>query len=348
MKIAMITTWRCKCGIASYSENLVNALADLGHEVYVVKIPRFGHKTEDTMRNIVSKIPVDKIDIIHIQHEYGLFQNLDGPFFNLLQTLDKPIITTAHAVGQIHLDAFMAEASNKVIVHNKFCYKRYQFPNGVIIPHGASPLSCPPPPKSQCKNSLGINPKVPIVGYLGYISNYKGLEVLIQAMIDVPKVALLIGGGWHTEEETQYIYKLKSFTLEHLPNRCQWLGFVSNEDMSRVYGAMDILVYPSRFATESGALITALSHRKAVLASSLQAFKEKEKIGALETFKDVKDLTQKIKRLLENPEQIKTLERNAQKFAEETSWHNIAQQHIRLYNKTLKDRNKKQTDKGGK
>ena len=345
MKIAMITTWRCKCGIASYSQNLVNALAELGHEVCVVRMPRFGHKTEETMRNIVNKIPVDKIDIIHVQHEYGLYQSLDEQFFSMLSSINKPIVTTAHAVGQIHLDAFMAKVSDKVIVHNKFCFKRYSFPNGVIIPHGASPLSCPPPPKSQCKNSLGINPKIPIIGYLGYISNYKGIEILIQAMIDVPKVALLIGGGWHTEEETQYIYKLKAFTLEHLPNRCQWLGFVSDEDLSRVYGAMDILVYPSRFATESGALITALSHRKAVIASGLRPFKEKEKKGVLETFKDAKDLTQKIQRLLKNPEQIKMLETNARKFSEETSWNNVAQQHIQLYKKTIKDRIKKQAEK---
>ena len=338
MKIAMITPWEVKCGIASYSKNLVNVLAELGHEVYVVRLPRFGHKSEETMRKVVNSIPVDKIDVIHVQHEYGLYQSLDEQFFSMLSSIDKPIVTTAHAVGQIHLDCFMADVSDKVIVHNKFCFKRYKFPNGVIIPHGASPLTCPPPPKTQCKNSLGIGPKIPIVGYLGYVSNYKGLEILIESITKIPKVALLIGGGWHTEKETQYMYKLKEYTLKYLPGRCQWLGFVSDEDLSRVYGAMDILVYPSRFATESGALITALSHRKAVLASRLLPFREKEKLGALETFKDEKDLTRKIKRLLKNPDRIRELEANARRFAEETSWNNVAQKHIELYEEVIENR----------
>ena len=338
MKIALVTPWEVRCGIASYSKNLVNALADLGHEVYVVRLPRFGHKTEETMKNVVDKIPVDKIDVVHVQHEYGLFQGLDEQFFGFLRQIDKPIITTAHAVGQIHLDMYMSQVSDKVIVHNKFCRKRYQFPNGIIIPHGATPLTCPPPPKAQCKKSLGIPPKTSIVGYLGYISNYKGLEVLIKAIIKTPKAGLLIGGGWHTEEETQYMYKLKELTLQYLPGRCQWLGFVSDEDLSRVYGAMDLLVYPSRYATESGALITALSHRKAVLSSRIKPFIEKEKVGALETFKNVKDLTRRIKRLLKNPEQIKELENGARKFAEETSWNNVAKQHIELYEEVIENR----------
>lgn len=339
----MISPWMCKCGIFTYTQNLVNALAELGHEIYIVRLPRFGHKTIDTIRSVINKIPVDKIDLVHVQHEYGLYQNLDGEFFSQLLQLDKPIITTAHAVGQVYLDAHLAEASDKVIVHNKFCYKRYQYKNKIIIPHGASPLTYPPPPKEQCKNSLGISPKTPIVGYLGFISNYKGLELLIHAMIKIPDAGLLIGGGWHTEEETKYIYNLKTFTLEQLPNRCQWLGFISDEDLSRVYGAMDILVYPSRFATESGALITALSHRKAVLASRIAPFKEKEKVGALETFKNTKDLTKKIKRLLANPDQIIKMEKAAQKFAEDTSWNKVAKQHVRLYEEVIAKRKEKLT-----
>ena len=336
MKIAMVTPWMCRCGIFSYSRNLVNALVDLGHEIIIINLPRFGYKTKDTIKSVVSKIPVDKVDIIHVQEEYGLFQGFEDVFYPLLKQLKKPVVTTAHAIGQFNIDNIISEMSDKVIVHNKFCLKRFPYPNAVIIPHGASPLESPPPPRIQCKIAIGIDAKTPIVGYLGYISNHKGLETLIKAMIKIPKVGLLIGGAWHIEKETEYIYRLKTFTLEHLHGRCQWLGFVSDEDLSRVYGAMDIFCYPSRFSTESGALITALSHRKAVLANRIAPFREKEKAGALETFKGVNDLAKKIRRLLKNASRRRDLESGAQKFAEETSWNKVAQKHIELYQEILK------------
>lgn len=336
MQIAMITPWMTRCGIYTYSKNLANALADLGHEIYIVRLPRFGHKIVATLDKVVESIPIDKVDLIHCQHEYGLYQELESSFYAGLKSLGKPLVTTMHAVGKWDVDRLIATTSTKIIVHNQFCLKNFGYPkNTVIIPHGATPLKTPPPPRAECKKSLGIDVSIPMVGYLGFISSYKGLEILIEAMTKVPEAALLIGGGWHTETETQYIYRLKEQTLRVLPGRCSWLGFVSDEDMSRVYASMDIFVYPSRYATESGALLTALSHRKTVLASSIPPFKEKEKVGALMTFKSVRDLTRKIKRLLKDEELRHTLEEGARKYTQETSWGNVAVAHKKLYEDVL-------------
>jgi len=151
----------------------------------------------------------------------------------------------------------------------------------------------------------------------------------------VPKAALLIAGGWHVQEETEYITQLKEVSLAALPNRCQWLGYVPNEQLPTAYGAMDLVVYPSRFSTESGALIMALSHGKAVIASNLPPFREKEKVGALMTFKGVKDLAAKIKRLLNDEELRRQLEQGAKKYVAETSWDKVAEKHIKLYEDLL-------------
>jgi glycosyltransferase involved in cell wall biosynthesis len=151
----------------------------------------------------------------------------------------------------------------------------------------------------------------------------------------VPKAALLIAGGWHTETDTPYIMTLKQKSLEVLPSRCQWVGYIPDERLSAAYGAMDVVVYPSRYATESGALIMALGYGKAVLASNIEPFKEKEKVGALMTFKGVRDLTRKIKRLLKDEELRRQLEEGAKKYCEETSWNKIAEKHIALYKQLL-------------
>lgn len=335
LKIAMISPFFVRCGIYTYTMNLCKALADLDCEIFGIRLPRFGGKTEGILQNVVDSIPVDKVDLIHVQHEYGLYRNLEKTFFLTLKRLGKPIVTTMHAVGAWEIDRVIADVSDRIVVHNEFCFRRFGYPKTGIIPHGASPLKSPPPPKEECKKSLGIQAKAAVVGYLGFISSYKGLETLIEAMIKVPKAALLIGGGWHTERETEYIFNLKEYTLQVLPRRCRWLGFVSDEDLSRVYGSMDLMVYPSRFATESGALITALSHGKAVIASNIAPFKEKEKVDALTTFKDVKNLRRKIKRLLRDDEYRLKLEEGAKKYCEETSWKSVGQKHLILYRSLL-------------
>jgi glycosyltransferase involved in cell wall biosynthesis len=96
---------------------------------------------------------------------------------------------------------------------------------------------------------------------------------------------------------------------------------------------MDVFVYPSRFATESGALITALSYGRAVVASDLPPFKEKQE--ALMTFSDVKDLTAKINQLLENKELREQQQEKAKEYAKKTAWSNVAKQHIELYDSLI-------------
>lgn len=328
LKIAMVTPWAVRCGIFSYSRDLSEALAQLGVEVYVVRWPRFGALTPNIVANIVDSIPVDKVDLIHVQEEYGLFKGLEENFYVNLKRLGKPIVSTCHAVGNFTLDGIIAENSDSVIVHNLFCLRNFSFPDKLmVIPHGCKPIETNPIEES--KQALGIDPKIPLVGYVGFISKYKGLENLIEAMRDVPEAALLIGGGWHTEEFTNYILDLKKKSLEFLEGRCQWLGYVPDDMLKTVYGAIDLFVYPSRHATESGALLTAMGHGKAILASKIPPFVEK--MPALRTFSSANDLSKKIRSLIKDDKTMKKMEERARSYAEENSWISVAEKHLNLY-----------------
>jgi len=327
----MVAPWAVRCGIYTYSRALSEALAELGVDVYVVRLPRFGLKTPDIMKLIANSVP-EEVDLVHVQEEYGLYQGLEGAFYGVegLKRLGKPVVTTMHSVGNFNVDPVICENSDVVIVHNEYCSRRLDHPN-VIIPHGCGgPFKCPP--EEECKKELGIDPRAPLVGYVGFISAYKGLDWLVEAMTKIPDAALLIGGGWHTAgAETQYIENLKRDSLMRLPGRCQWLGYVPDERLSTAYGAMRIVVYPSKMITESGALLMALSHGKAVISSDLRAVREKRKQGALMTFKSVVDLRRKIKRLLKDGEARRELEEGARAYVEANSWSKVAEQHVELY-----------------
>jgi len=283
---------------------------------------------------VVNKIPVSDIDLIHVQHEYGLFNRHEATFYNRLKRLGKPIVSTMHAVGNSGIDRAIANASDKMIVHNEFCKKRLKL-DSEVIPHGCKPSETMP--RGEAMRRSGIDERVPLVGYCGFISSYKGLETLIEAVSKIPHSALLIGGGWHTEQETHYIATLNQMTQELLPDRCKWLGFVPDEELAMAYGAMDVVVYPSIFSTESGALLMALSHGKAVIANRLPPFKEKEKLGALTTFRGVNSLVKKIRLLLKDEEYRASLEEGARDYAEANTWSKVADKHVNLYKTVLEE-----------
>lgn len=332
MKVAIVTPWAVKCGIFSYTRDLSEALAEKDVDVYIIRLPRFGRKTPQLLQKVINQIPVQDVDLIHVQHEYGLYTNLERGFYGDLKRLGKPIVSTMHAVGNRQIDRVVSNESSRIIVHNQFCKKLFHF-KSEVIPHGCKPSKIMP--RKEAMRRLEIDERVPLVGYLGFISSYKGLESLIEAVSKIPQSALLIGGGWHAGPDTQYIATLNQMTQELLPHRCQWIGFVPDEELAMVYGAMDIVVYPSVYATESGALLMALSHGKAVIANRLPPFKEKEKLGALTTFRGVNSLVKKIRLLLRDEELRASLEEGARAYAEVNSWSKVAEQHIELYERTL-------------
>ena len=69
LKIAMITPFAQRCGIASYSRDLCNALAEQGVDVYIVRAPRLGIKNAELLNDVADRVPFDKVDLIHVQHE---------------------------------------------------------------------------------------------------------------------------------------------------------------------------------------------------------------------------------------------------------------------------------------
>lgn len=312
---------------------MVDALAVEDVESYIVRLPRFGTKNKEIVQDVAERVPKE-VDLIHVQHEYGLYQGFENVFFSQLRTLGKPIITTMHAVGNYEFDVMISGVNAKVIVHNEFCKSRMPYPNVTVIPHGTvmgEPLNV-----VEAKKAMHIDPSIKIVGYLGFISNYKGLETLVEAMLKVKNAALLICGGWHTTVDSDYMRNLKDWSLKMLKGRIIWSGFIPEEKLAATYGAMDVLVYPSRWVTESGALLHAIGYGRAVIASDLEPNREKEKEGTIQTFKDVPDLVEKINTLLNDDLLRASYQMKARKYAETYSWKNIAKTHVALYEEVLK------------
>ena len=312
---------------------MAKALAKQDVEVYIIRIPRFGDKYAEVFNKIAERIPKE-VDIIHCMHEYGLYNGLEDGFYNFLREHGKPVVTTMHATGNWQVDRIIAEKSDAVIVHNKNMAKLFRGKSH-IIHHGVNVADCVP--MDDAKKAYGIDPKALIVGYLGFISPYKGLETLINVMENVPEAGLLIAGGWHTGGDTDYGVRLKDDSLRRLQSRCQWIGYVPEDRLPYAYGSLNILCQCSNYVSESGSLLTGVGFGKAIIARNLAPNVEKEKEHALMTFKGEKDLEEKLHMLLGDVNARKKLEEGARKYAYQNRWSpNIAEEYIALYNSAIK------------
>jgi len=315
MRIGMITPWKVRCGIATYSKNLTHALAQHGVETYVVRLNRFGHKTPEYFEHLATR-RIPDVPIIHMQHEYGLYTMLEETFYRALKALhpDVKIITTVHGIGMKLQDAIIAEHSDLVIVHNKYQQRMFEH-KSIIIPHGVTPRE--PTPGDKAKEIMGVDG--PTVGCFGFISPYKGIEDLLYAARHLKDITFIIAGGYHIEAETRYIAELK----RSAPNNVVWTGFVSDKDLPHVIGAMDICVYPSRFISESGALLTLVGFGKPIIARNLPPNREKPFV----LFEGKNHLIEQIINLMKDESMRNIYAARVKNYATKHSWSNVAHRH---------------------
>ncbi len=117
--------------------------------------------------------------------------------------------------------------------------------------------------------------------------------------------------------------------------------FVPDEELPTYYQASDVLVYPYREVTTSGAPMTGLAFRKAIVAATLPAFQEAlrdRKTALLVNYGDVDALASALTRLIRDPKERERLTFAAASSANfDNSWTRIAKETRQCYTAVLQD-----------
>ncbi len=118
----------------------------------------------------------------------------------------------------------------------------------------------------------------PVVGYAGHLYPWKGVEVLLEALVDLPQVSGLIVGG-HPEESDLARLQTLARALG-LAARVTFTGWVGRSDVVARLGQADVLVLPnpatpiaSRY-TSPLKLFEYMAARRPIVASDLPAIRE--------------------------------------------------------------------------
>jgi len=219
-------------------------------------------------------------------------------YIRTLKRLGKILMWTVHNHarhdGGMWIDALayrtVARAADVIIAHSQWSadYIRARYhPGGsiVVMPHGNydgyyHPKKLP----AETRRAAGLREDAPVCGVIGSVRPYRGHELAIEtAALLGDDCQLFIAGKPSTEE---YAATLRSLTGKKANIRCA-LGRLNDDAYAEALHACDIVLLPYNEVTSSGALLSAWSMARPIVATALPLFEEFERgqlsPGALKT-----------------------------------------------------------------
>lgn len=174
----------------------------------------------------------------------------------------------------------------------------------------------------------------------GIIRPYKGLELLLDAWKDVEALGdvhqLMVAGTGSVDQVRRIRQQVESLNLKNVSLK---LEFVSAAELAQLYHDADIVVYPYRAITTSGALATGLALGKVIVASDLPVFRElliDHSNALLVDLRQPDSLANALVELVKDPALRKKLARNVQEMNfGERSWTSIARKTVETYRESL-------------
>ncbi|MBP6459188.1 MAG: glycosyltransferase family 4 protein [Crocinitomicaceae bacterium] len=176
---------------------------------------------------------------------------------------------------------------------------------------------------------LNIQPKYPLLGIIGRISEKKGQLLVVKAakaLIDQGKFVEVLIFGSPTINDAhcqQYDKDLKQYVSDHQLQ--SYIHFVAHkEDVAQFYNAIDVFVLASESETYGMVTIEAMFHGLTIVATKSGGTTEilgNGKFGLLYPQNDVLECQRKIEYILENHSEIEKMRLDAQKMAQSSYTH---------------------------
>ncbi len=362
MRIAYISTFPpIECGIATYTQFLSEAVARQEHEVHIVSeegaqghnvYPTYTKDSGSLSRDIFDMSVKVTPDLVHIQHEFGLFGETCG--ISVLDLIYRykasatPVVATFHTVlpepnpVQHLIMSTMCRELNAVIVHEESHLENLIKVYGAeeskihLIPHGARAMPLVP----DAKEKLGFTGKKVIL-LAGYFRSSKGFDRIVdlfpRVLEKVPDALLVVSGKMRLLEYGEYRKHLFE-SIRNSPAKDQievLRGQFPQHTFDTILSASDIMLFPYTAGAQSGVMAHAMTFGKPVVTSELPAFHDivkKADIGFSATSDD--EYVDAMVKLLTDDACYEQYSSNALNYVKNTiSWDRIANKTFEVYQK---------------
>lgn len=230
----------------------------------------------------------EKPDILHVQFlPLATYLPVERWFVERCREMGIRIVYTVHNVlpqdsGERHRETYgrLYGLADRLITHDMAAAERLEAEFGIaaecisVIPHGPLFGVKASHSETSARQRLGIPYSEPLVLWQGILRPYKGISLLLSAWRKVctvyPRGLLAIVGTGEREYVKSVGREVRSQGLESRTRLV--LRFVPLDELNAWFDAADILVYPYKEITTSGALMTGIGYGKPIVATRLPPF----------------------------------------------------------------------------
>ena len=358
-----------QCGIATFTTDLSSAIAtefsntdccvvamnDPGKQYTYPPRVRFEVAESDiaSYRAAAKFVNANQVDVVSVQHEYGIFGGEAGSHvLALLRALRMPIVTTLHTIlgepdpmQRRSMDELI-RLSKRLVVMSAHGAALLHSVHGVtehnidVIPHGIPSL----PSAGRSKNKLRLEGKAVLLTF-GLLSPDKGIEHVIDALPAIlaryPETVYVVLGATHPHIKERHGEAYR----ESLERRARSVGvdanvifhnrFVSRGELAEFLSAADIYVTPYLKPEQitSGTLAYAVGSGKAVISTPYLYAREllADGCGILVPWRDPQSIARAVVDLLSNDAKRLALCARAAAYGRSMVWPAVARRYVQSF-----------------
>lgn len=366
-----------QCGIATFSMDLRNGLLLQGHRVQVMAVSDDGsayrypeevvfnvqqHHKQDYIRAAAFINSSPSVNLVIIQHEYGIYGGEDGEYIReMVKLLHKPYILVTHTVlprpskNQKRILNDLCQRAAGIVCMTRQSYELlsdlYEAPSELItvIAHGVPEFKRYPQSKLKLKHGVQ---DCEVISTFGLIGPGKGLELGILAVADIvsrfPSVRYLILGQTHPMLQKYEGEKYRQMLVDlvaklHIDDNVIFVNkYLSNKELGEYLYMTDIYLspYPNMDQAVSGTMAFAMGCGRAIVSTPYAYASEvlSEGRGLLSRGTQPQELAVLIEEILSNKRLQKKLEKKAMETGTTWTWPNIGKQYSFFFGQILNNR----------
>ena len=360
------------CGIATFTQDLLNALEKTGRinaSVMAINDSDYSYpenvkftieqQNKNSYAEAAEKINGSGFDLLMVEHEFGIYGGEWGEYLlNLTERLQIPYCVTLHTVlpqpneQQRKIIHALAAKCCKLITMAANTVETLQNVYGVdrgkieVVHHGVPEY--PAVERDTLKKEQRLTNRF-IVSTFGLISPGKGLEYGIEAIAKVakkhPEILYLILGQTHPvikqRDGEKYREKLEH-TVKNLgvEDNIRFVNhYLKIEEIIRYLQLSDVYMTPylGKDQAVSGTLAYAVGYGRVIISTPYLYAQEMlaDKRGLLADFHSSASLAECIEEVISHPEKQEEMEKRTRELGKTMYWNQVALNYLHIFQKEV-------------
>ncbi|WP_217060458.1 glycosyltransferase [Burkholderia multivorans] len=305
-RLAWISSWNTKCGIATYSSFLVGGLDPARFDVSILasrdpaiivadgpEVIRCWTDQRGRVDELLTALDRCRPDVIVLQHNFGFFSMVStAQIIEYAHARTIPIVVTFHSTKDVNTPQLRASLSeitaslrlaDRLLVHGIDDLNRLRAlglaGNATLFPHGVHARESSD--RLTNRAALGIPADAPVIATYGFLLPHKGLEEVIEGFAllsaDFPNAHLLMVNALYPVGESEAV-------AQHCRHRIDALGlgdrvrmitdFLPDRESFAYLDAADLIVFAYQDTAESasGAVRYGLAANRPVACTPIPIF----------------------------------------------------------------------------